>query len=81
MDPSVTGPRLETERLLLRWFTLDDLDVFNELGTNPQIIRYIGNQPFASLEVAKETLTAAPLKRRDEARVFVRPNNRRGWHP
>lgn len=43
-----TGPRLETERLLLRWFTVDDIDAFNELGTNPQIIRYVGNRPFAS---------------------------------
>jgi RimJ/RimL family protein N-acetyltransferase len=61
MEPRVTGPRLETERLLLRWFTFDDVDAFNELGTNPQVIRYVGNQPFASLEAAKETLAAAPL--------------------
>lgn len=59
---SVTGIRLETERLLLRWFTFDDLDVFHELGTNPQIIRYVGNQPFASLDVARKVLAAAPLK-------------------
>jgi RimJ/RimL family protein N-acetyltransferase len=52
---------LETERLRLRWFTLDDIDAYNELGTNPQIIHYVGNQPFASLEVARETLAAAPL--------------------
>jgi [ribosomal protein S5]-alanine N-acetyltransferase len=58
----VTGPRLETERLQLRWFTSDDLQAFNELGTNPQIIRYVGNRPFASLEVARTTLAAAPLK-------------------
>ncbi|MEA2700149.1 MAG: [ribosomal protein S5]-alanine N-acetyltransferase [Myxococcales bacterium] len=57
----VTGTQLETERLLLRWFTVDDIDAFNELGTNPQIIRYVGNQPFASLDVAKEMLIAAPL--------------------
>jgi len=57
----VTGPR-ETERLLLRWFTLDDLDAFNELGTNPMIIRYVGSQPYASLDVAREKLAAAPLK-------------------
>lgn len=56
------GGLLETNRLLLRRFTLDDIDAYNELGTNPQIIRYVGNQPFASLDVARETLTAAPLK-------------------
>ena len=54
--------RLETARLLLRGFTLDDLDAFNVLGTNPEIIRYVGNQPFASLDVARQTLIAAPLK-------------------
>jgi len=62
MGPTVNGTQLETERLLLRWFTLNDIDAFNELGTNPEIIRYVGNQPFASIDVAKETLTAAPLK-------------------
>jgi len=62
MEPQVTGARLETERLLLRWFTLDDVDVFYELGTNPQVIRYLGNQPLASLDVAREALAAAPLK-------------------
>lgn len=62
MKPTVTRVRLETERLLLRWFTIEDLDVYNELGTNPRIIRYLGNQPFASLDVAKEALLAAPLK-------------------
>jgi ribosomal-protein-alanine N-acetyltransferase len=61
-EPIQTIPQsLETERLLLRRFTLDDIDAFNELGTNPQAIRYVGNQPFASVEVARQTLAAAPL--------------------
>lgn len=62
MEPRVTGPRIETERLLLRWFTLSDIEVFNALGTIPEVIRYVGNQPFASLDAAMETLTSAPLK-------------------
>jgi hypothetical protein len=61
MEPRVTGARLETERLLLRWFTLDDLEAFYELASNPRIIRYVGNQPLASLDVAREALVAAPL--------------------
>jgi RimJ/RimL family protein N-acetyltransferase len=61
MDPMVTDARIVTERLLLRWLTFDDIDVFNELGSNPQVIRYLGNQPFASLDVAQQTLRAAPL--------------------
>jgi RimJ/RimL family protein N-acetyltransferase len=61
MDSKATGARIETERLLLRWLTFDDIEAFNELGSNPQVIRYLGNRPFASLDVAKETLSAAPL--------------------
>jgi RimJ/RimL family protein N-acetyltransferase len=48
--------------LLLRWFTFDDVEVFHELGSNPLIVRYVGNLPFASPDVAKATLAAAPLK-------------------
>jgi [ribosomal protein S5]-alanine N-acetyltransferase len=62
MEQRVTVTRLETERLVLRWFTLDDIDAYNELGTNPEVIRYVGNEPFASLEVARQTMLAAPLK-------------------
>jgi RimJ/RimL family protein N-acetyltransferase len=62
MEPGATGARLETERLFLRWFTFDDIEAYHELGTNPQIIRYVGNQAFRSLDVARETLAAAPLK-------------------
>lgn len=56
-----TGVRLETERLLLRWFTVDDLDAYYELGSNPLLVRYVGNRPFASHDVARATLAAAPL--------------------
>ncbi len=56
----MTGERVETARLLLRWFTWDDIDAFHELGTNPEVIRYVGNHPFASLDVARQTLAAAP---------------------
>jgi len=53
--------RLETRRLLLRWFTFDDVDVYYELGSNPSVIRYVGNRPFASREVARETLAGTTL--------------------
>ena len=62
MEAKVMGARVETERLLLRWFTLDDLDVFYELGSSPEIIRYLGNQPLASLDAAREAMVAAPLR-------------------
>lgn len=53
---------LETERLLLRRFTRDDVAAFYELGTNPEIVRYVGNQPFESLSAAAAALEAAPLR-------------------
>lgn len=61
MKARVTGARLETERLLLRWLTFDDVEVFHELGSNPLVVRYVGNRPFASLDVARATLAATPL--------------------
>lgn len=59
---ATTGPLLETKRLLLRWFTRSDIDAFKELGTHPEVIRYVGNRPFASREAAMETLVSAPLR-------------------
>lgn len=56
-----TSPRIETERLLLRWFQATDLEAFFELGSDAQAIRYVGNVPFTSLDVARQTLFAAPL--------------------
>lgn len=61
MASRITGARIETERLLLRWFTFDDVEAFHELGSNPLIVRYVGNQPFASRDAARATLAAAPL--------------------
>ena len=40
-------PSIETQRLLLRWITMEDVEAFCELGTDPQVIRYVGNVPFA----------------------------------
>jgi len=56
-----TVQRIETPRLMLRWFAAEDLEAFYVLGTEPQVIRYVGNTPFASLAAAHETLAAAPL--------------------
>lgn len=53
---------LETERLLLRRFTLDDVAAFYKLGANPEIVRYVGNSPFESVSAAESALVAAPLR-------------------
>jgi ribosomal-protein-alanine N-acetyltransferase len=59
---TVMKPRIETDRLLLRWLDADDIDAFYLLGSEPRVIRYVGNVPFASRDVARDTLVAAPLK-------------------
>jgi RimJ/RimL family protein N-acetyltransferase len=61
-DVSTNTPRIETERLLLRWFELGDLAPYYELGTDPELIRYVGNVPYASLDAARETMETAPLR-------------------
>lgn len=53
---------LVTERLLLRRFTLDDVEALYQLVTIPAVIRYVGNTPAASREAARETLKAHALR-------------------
>ena len=54
--------RIETARLLLRRFTLADVPALFQLGTIPELIRYTGNTPLASLDEARENLIANPLR-------------------
>jgi ribosomal-protein-alanine N-acetyltransferase len=53
---------LETERLVLRPFQLGDEEALFAMNTHPDVIRYAGNTPFASLEVARDTLTNVIFK-------------------
>jgi RimJ/RimL family protein N-acetyltransferase len=53
---------LETPRLLLRPFTLDDAEAFFALVSNDQITRYTGDLPVADLQAARELLLARPLR-------------------
>src|SRR5262249_8336012 len=52
---------LETERLLLREFVMDDVEVFYCLGTDPVVTRYTGDGGFTTIEQAREVLCARPL--------------------
>lgn len=45
-----------TERLELREFTLDDAEAMVRLNDDPEVIRYTGDPPFASVEEARELL-------------------------
>jgi ribosomal-protein-alanine N-acetyltransferase len=46
---------IETERLLLRTFTLDDAPLVYELNLDPEVIRYTGD-PIRDLDHAREVL-------------------------
>lgn len=47
---------IETDRLLLREFILDDAEKFYQLNLNPNVIRYTGNTAFKSIDEAKSFL-------------------------
>lgn len=52
--------RLETERLRLRHFTHDDLQIMYILGTDPDVIKY-ADTPCEDLPEAQERLEQGPL--------------------
>ena len=52
---------IDTGRLILRRFRLDDLQAFHQLASRPEIIRHAQSTPVASLEDARELMYAAPF--------------------
>jgi ribosomal-protein-alanine N-acetyltransferase len=52
---------LETKRLKLRLFTLDDLQIMFELSSDPEIIKYAEATPARNLEEARQRLEEGPL--------------------
>ena len=49
--------RLETDRLILRRFTLDDAPaMFNNWANDPEVTKYLSWEPHADLEVTREIL-------------------------
>lgn len=53
---------VDTGRLLLRPFTLDDAPAYWPLVALPEVLRYTGEQPLASLQEVRELLLARPLR-------------------
>jgi RimJ/RimL family protein N-acetyltransferase len=53
---------IETERLILRPFTLDDAEAWLPLISLPDIIRHTGDTPATSVEEAREVLRTRPLR-------------------
>jgi len=45
---------LETNRLLMREFSEEDAIGMYELNKDPEVIRYTGDEPFASVETARD---------------------------
>ena len=48
---------LETDRLVLREFSLDDARSFFDLNNDPDVIRYTGDEPFSSVEHARQFIS------------------------
>ena len=48
---------LETSRLYLREFTIDDAQLLIDLNSDPEVIRYTGDGPVTDLEASKKILT------------------------
>jgi len=53
---------LETPRLVLRAFTLADVDAMYQLMTVPEVIRYVGNKPARSKQDTLDYLQQHPLR-------------------
>jgi len=51
----------ETPRLGLRYFQLQDVEDFFELGSDPEVIRYAEPRPLADIAEARKVMLAAPL--------------------
>lgn len=47
---------LETERLFLREFTIEDAQLLIDLNSNPNVTRYTGDGPLKNLEAANDIL-------------------------
>jgi RimJ/RimL family protein N-acetyltransferase len=53
---------IDTERLILRPFTLDDAEAWLPLISLPEIIRYTGDIPATTVDEARECLRTRPLR-------------------
>ena len=52
---------LETERLTLRWLSIDDADFILELVNDPAWLKYIGDKGVRSLEDARNYILKGPI--------------------
>jgi len=52
----LVNPLIETPRLILREFTVDDAYKIWELNSDPEVIKYTGDPPFENVENARDFL-------------------------
>ena len=52
---------LETDRLLLREYVEDDAEAFFRLNSNPEVSRFVPDQPLLSVEQARQILVERPI--------------------
>ncbi|HYD80077.1 MAG TPA: GNAT family N-acetyltransferase [Paucimonas sp.] len=52
---------IDTGRLLLRHFTVDDVQAIYLMNSIPEVVRYVGNTPISTLDEAKAILLEGPL--------------------
>jgi ribosomal-protein-alanine N-acetyltransferase len=52
---------LETERLILREYVKDDAPAFFRLNSDPEVMRYVPDEPMQSVEQAREILITHPI--------------------
>ena len=56
------GPELTTERLELRWLTLDDTLLMFAVWNDPAFMRYVADRGIRTLEQARAAVEAGPLR-------------------
>ncbi len=56
------GPILNTERLELRWLTLEDTPLMLAVWNDPAFIRYVADRGIRTLAQAREAVEAGPLR-------------------
>jgi len=57
---------IRTERLRLRWITLDDADLLLAIWNDPDFIRYVGDRGIRTLDEARKTAKEKVLKHYEE---------------
>lgn len=53
---------IETSRLLIRSFTVDDAEAYWPLVSSPEVLRYVGEPAVTSIEAVRDLLETRPLR-------------------